>query len=79
MKPFSSAFLNNLNIFNEGIGLIAAYNLLPLQDGSYDPEQLYIIAEFPVQIFNASALVNCLVIFTISAIGFYDWAKQLYK
>ena len=79
ISPFSTAYVNNLNIFNEGIGMLAAYFLLPLQDKGFNPEELYTIAELPVQIFNASALINCSVILVISAINFYQWVKQLYR
>ena len=37
VRPFERADLNFLNIFNEMIGLLASYCLLPLQDSKYDP------------------------------------------
>ena len=41
VRPFDTNFLNFLNIFNESMGLIAAYLMLPLQNMEYSPEHRY--------------------------------------
>jgi len=38
VRPYEKAELNFLNIFNESVGLVASYLLLPLQDKVYNPE-----------------------------------------
>ena len=38
VRPYETTLLNFLNIFNEIVGLLAGYFLLPLQDMAYDPD-----------------------------------------
>ena len=67
-----------MNTFNELIGLIAGYLLLPLQNMEYDPEEHYEMAEFAVYTFYVSAIVNLLVILGVSAIEFYGKAENCF-
>ena len=63
VQPFQIDLLNRLNIFNELIGLLCAYFLLPFQDRRADPVELYSHGEFIVYILYACAAINALVTF----------------
>ena len=68
VKPFSKWELNFLNIFNEMIGLLASYCLLPLQDSKYDPQMHYTMGWFTVWIFYFSGACN---VISISVLAVY--------
>ena len=62
MQPFEKAELNFLNIFNELIGLLASYIILPLQDNNYTPDSQVEIGEFAVYVFYFSGATNLIII-----------------
>ena len=69
MKPYQKAELNFLNIFNEFIGLILSYHILPLQDLYYNPDDHSQIGEIVVYICYISGAVNVTIIFGLAAYG----------
>eukprot|EP00353_Schmidingerella_taraikaensis_P002382 CAMPEP_0185597776 /NCGR_PEP_ID=MMETSP0434-20130131/81580_1 /TAXON_ID=626734 ORGANISM="Favella taraikaensis, Strain Fe Narragansett Bay" /NCGR_SAMPLE_ID=MMETSP0434 /ASSEMBLY_ACC=CAM_ASM_000379 /LENGTH=105 /DNA_ID=CAMNT_0028226589 /DNA_START=1109 /DNA_END=1426 /DNA_ORIENTATION=- len=71
VRPYEKSGLNFLNIFNELIGLLASYFLLPLQDYEYDPDQHYEMGFFVVYIFYFSGITNVAIIIGLGLIDFF--------
>ena len=78
-KPYETTLLNFLNIFNEIIGLVAGYLLLPLQDKSYEPEMHYEMAYFAVYTFYFSASINLLVILGVTSNSILGMLKTIHR
>ena len=78
MRPFSKPELNFLNVFNELIGLLASYCLLPLQDSKYDPEMHYTMGWFTVFIFYFSGICNVVSIAVIASYFAYHQCRRNY-
>lgn len=66
MNPFVKAELNLLNTFNELIGLLVSYMLLPLQDVAYSPDDNEVMGNIILYIFYVQALLDLTVIALIA-------------
>ena len=60
------AELNLLNTFNELIGLLVSYMLLPLQDVAYSPDDNEVMGNIILYIFYVQALLDLTVIALIA-------------
>ena len=71
VRPYEKAELNLLNIFNEFVGLMVSYVILPLQDNYYDPDSHAEIGKVAIYIFYLCGATNVTIIFGLAAYDIY--------
>ena len=60
-KPLETRFFNFQNIFNEGLCILVAYMIIPLQDAKYDSEGRFLIAYIPTYAIYALVAINMII------------------